>query len=88
MVLRLFGHFATEVGQKEMNLDLENPVTLHELIRIISSKEKTFSKIAGSRDDADLSAHAMFFKKGRHLRLSDAITNSDTVEILIPATGG
>jgi hypothetical protein len=88
MVLRLFGHFATEVGQKEMNLDFEDPITLHELLRILSSKDKTFIKIAASRDDADLSAHAVFFKKGVQLRLIDTITNNDTVEILIPAVGG
>ena len=87
MVIRFFGPFA-RLAAKESHLKLEDPITLRELIERLSSRFNGFEAYAGAADDTELSAYVIFIRKGRHLKLADRIADEDTIEVVLPATGG
>ena len=87
MVIRFFGPFAA-LAAKESQLKLEVPITLRELIDRLSSRFSGFKAYAGAEDDTELSAYVIFIRNGRHLKLTDNIADEDTVEVVLPATGG
>ncbi|MFC1866795.1 MoaD/ThiS family protein [Thermodesulfobacteriota bacterium] len=88
MMVRFFGSFQKIVGSRELELDLSRPITLRELIRILSLKYGGFSPYAEKATDVDLSAHAAFIKEGKHLTLDCLIEDRDIVEVVIPISGG
>ena len=87
MLIRFFGPFAN-LAQKESRMKLEDPVTLRELIDRLSSRFSGFETYARAKDDTELSAYIIFIRNGRYLKLTDRVTDEDTVEVVLPATGG
>ena len=87
MRMRFFGPFYKLLGQ-EIDLHLSGPVSLEQLIRLLSSRYSVLEKYSKSTTDADLSAHIVFVREGRPLRLSDPIKDDDVVQVLLPVTGG
>ncbi len=87
MVIRFFGPFAA-LAAKESHLKLEDPITLRELIDRLSRRFSGLERYAAAADDTALSAYVIFIRNGRHLKLADRIGDEDTVEVVLPATGG
>ena len=87
MVIRFFGPFA-QLAAKESLLELEGPITLKELIARLSDRFRGFEAYAGAAEDTELAAYVIFIRNGRHLKLTDRITDEDTIEVVLPATGG
>jgi molybdopterin converting factor small subunit len=87
MVIRFFGPFA-KLATKESQLKLEDPITLRELIDRLSSRFSGFAAYAGAADDTELSAYVIFIRNGRYLKLADQIADEDTIDVVLPATGG
>lgn len=87
MRILFFGHFEKLFG-KELHLHMKRTIILQELINQLSSQYPGFAYFAEKKTDVDLSAHVMFLKDGRPLRLIDSIKNDDIVQVLIPAMGG
>ena len=87
MRIHFFGPFA-RLAAKEGRLKLEGPITLRELIHRLSDRFQGFEAYAGAADDTELSAYVIFIRNGRHLKLTDRVTDEDTIEVVLPATGG
>jgi molybdopterin converting factor small subunit len=87
MHLQFFGPF-DKLIEREIHLDLNESITLAELIHLLSSRYDAFAQYGEKKTDADLSAHVVFLKEGRPLKLADNIENSDTVKVLLPVAGG
>ena len=87
MLIRLFGPFEKLAG-KEITLELERPMTLRELIGRLSTRFPGFALYAEKTNDAELSAHVAFVKDGRVLKLEDRVEKGDTLQVLLPVTGG
>ena len=87
MRILFFGHFEKLFG-KERHLHMKRTIILQELINQLSLQYPGFAYYAEKKTDVDLSAHVMFLKDGRPLKLSDSINSDDTVKVLIPAMGG
>lgn len=71
-----------------MNLDLKQPVDLRELIVRMAELINGFAKYAQMDSDSTLSAHVMFLRKGRPLRLTDGVEQGDRIDVVLPVTGG
>ncbi len=88
MRIRFHGYFRRAAGKNELQLTLKGALTLDGLIRHLSSNSRGFELLQGCTDDAELSAHAVFVRNGSHLRLIDAISDEDEIDVLIPSAGG
>jgi len=87
MILRFLGPFK-ELSQKEISIVLERPITLGELVELLSQRYEGFRSYAEKKNDLDLSAHLAFIQKGRILKLADLLQDDDLLEVVLPATGG
>jgi hypothetical protein len=87
MRIRFHGPFES-LAEKEARIDLDGPVSVRELLGLVCRRYEAMSRYTGIRTDADLSAHLVFLREGRFLRLSDPVQDGDLIEILLPATGG
>lgn len=87
MVIRFYGPFSKIAG-KERRLDLEAPITLRALIERLAEAVPGLAPYAEERSDTALAAHVMFIRKGRNLRLSDRLEDGDTLQVVLPSTGG
>jgi molybdopterin converting factor small subunit len=87
MVVRFFGPFV-KLASKESRMKLEDPITLRELIGRLSSRFSGFEAYAHAADDTELSAYVVFIRNGQYLKLTDRVTDGDTIEVVLPATGG
>lgn len=87
MHIHLLGPFEKLAG-KEIELELLNPITLREFIPLLVSRYQGFDRYAILDQDSSLSAHICFLRKGRPLKLLDQLHDQDTIQILLPMTGG
>ena len=87
MRTRFHGPYRELCGQ-ELSLTLKNAVALRTLIGMLSATCSELDRLLSEGDDAYVSAHAMFVRKGRVLRLHDMIEDEDAIEVFVPATGG
>jgi molybdopterin converting factor small subunit len=87
MKIRFHGPFESLAG-KEARIELTNPIAVRELIALLAARYKGMAHYEEIKTDADLSAHLVFLGAGIPLKLSDIIRDDDTIEVLLPATGG
>jgi molybdopterin converting factor small subunit len=87
MRIEFFGPFRRLIGS-EIYLELKEPVTLGELIHLLASQYPTLPRGWERSNDAELSAHVMFVKDGRPLKLMDSVEDRDVLQVLVPVTGG
>ncbi len=87
MFLFFFGPFEKLAGNN-MSLALERPVTLRELIAELARRLPDFKRFAQMDTDQEISAHISFLSQGKLLRLDDQVHDQDTVQVLLPVTGG
>lgn len=85
MLIRFHGPFATAAGG-EIRIEIGAPLSLAELIALLPGHLSGYaSRFAG---EAELSAQMLFFRGGKILKLADLVENGDTVEMLLPVSGG
>jgi len=87
MIVRFFGPFES-LTEREARIDLGGPMSIRELLGLLASRYEGMAKYSGIDTDADLSAHLVFVRRGKILRLSDPVEDGDVLQILLPATGG
>jgi molybdopterin converting factor small subunit len=87
MVIKFFGPFDKVLG-KEAQLELEKAITLKALIGRLASRYSDFVPYSAHKTDADLMAQMMFVKDGKPLKLDDLVDDGDTVQVVLPVTGG
>jgi hypothetical protein len=56
MVITLYGPFE-KLAEKQVRIELQEPVSAHEVIRILASRYPDFARYADKRDDAEPPAH-------------------------------
>jgi len=86
-MIRFWGPFES-LAERDAQIDLGGPVSIRELLTLLASRYEGMAKYAGIGTDADLSAHLVFVRSGKILRMSDSVADGDVVQILLPATGG
>jgi len=87
MLIRFFGPFEKLVG-KEVHINLTRKSSLSSVISLLRDQYAGLTPYLEYRGDADLSYHIMFVKDGRPLKLDDRLCDHDTLQVLLPVTGG
>ena len=84
----LFSDPFIKVAGKELELSISSPVSLRALIDRLPPDLIKMIHHENSVSDVELWAHVMFFNETRLLSLDDMIDNTETIKVLLPATGG
>jgi hypothetical protein len=84
----LFSDPFIKVAGKELEFPISGPVALRALIGRFPPDLIKMIRHDPSVSDVELWAHVMFFNEVRLLRLDDMIDNDETIQVLLPATGG
>jgi len=87
MIVCFLGPFEF-MAEPETQIGLKGPMSIQDLLGLLASRYDGMAKYAGIVKDADLSAHLVFVRNGKLLRLSDSVEDTDALQILLPATGG
>lgn len=86
MLIEFSKPFDKEFGER-IEIELEGTLTLKELIELLALRFSGFKRFS-LEDDSSLSAHMMFARNGRILRLSDHLQAGDVIHLFLPGTGG
>ena len=87
MTLTFYGPFQ-KMAEREVIVDLPEPVSLRRLIHALAGKFPALRPYAAYDTDEALGAHVVFLANGGVLKLSDPVTNNDQVNVLLPIMGG
>jgi molybdopterin converting factor small subunit len=87
MLIQFFGPFE-QLAEKEVRIDLKEPVSTREMLQMLASQYPGFARYSVTKNDAELSAHMMLIRNGAPLKLADKIEDGDCVSIFLPVTGG
>ncbi len=81
------GLFQREFGS-EIQLEVEGEATLRDAVTRGSAQLCGIAFGGQSPSDEALLSRFLFFRKGRLVRLDDAVSNHCTIQVLLIATGG
>ena len=87
MKIRFYKPFNRICGS-ELDIEIEEPITLKNLIYILSLSYSGFEKYASKENDEKLRAHMHVVNGGRLVKLDDTIQPNDKIGILPIASGG
>lgn len=86
-MLKFFGPFDRIVG-REIEMKLREPVSLRTLLGKLRESYPGMAPYVYEDTDAGLSAHIFFVRDGKPVRLDDIVKDEDTLNALLPITGG
>ena len=87
MKIRFYSPFNRICGS-ELDIEIEESITLKDLIYMLSLRYSEFEKYASKEDDEALWAHMLIVKNGASITLNDYIDSNDKIDILPFAAGG
>ncbi len=87
MIVRFFGPF-DRMAEKEARMDLEQPISLRDLLCSFRSRYPGLAPYLDEETDLGLSAHIAFIRNGKPVKLDDIIEDGDTLDAFLPVTGG
>ena len=88
MKIRFFGPFADAIG-KEAVIDLKQDTAFRDIIDMLRDRYDVLSPyLSDVKSDEELSYRIVFLKKGMPLKLDETVRNDDTIQVLLPVTGG
>jgi len=88
MKIRFFKPFDELSGRDEIDLDLEKPVKVKEILGMIEKKVPPFQKFLRKDEDEVLNFFVVLVRGDEILKLDDTVQNRDTVKVLPPISGG
>jgi hypothetical protein len=88
MVLIFSEPFSSRLGGRDFHVELEGPIPLRELLARLPA-EVLQAVVGGEPGSEDaILARVLFFRDGRLIRWEEPVANSDTINVLLAATGG
>ena len=87
MLFKFFGSLKAMAGE-QLEVELEHPVTLRELLASLPEQLGPFIPYGEKTTDAQLLANLSFFRGSHLLRIDEKIETDDTILVFLPATGG
>jgi len=88
MKVHFFKPFDELSGREEIDLDLEKPVKVKEVLGMIEKEIPSFQRFLQKEKDEVLNFFVVLVRGGEILKLNDTVQNGDTVKILPPISGG
>ncbi|MFH0871005.1 MAG: MoaD/ThiS family protein [bacterium] len=86
--VRLAFPYRKLVGKEEVELDLDSPTKVKEILRMISDKYPGFRYYAEKGTDEQIATHMVILHHDRVLRLDDLVEGGATIQIMAPIAGG
>jgi hypothetical protein len=80
--------FSSSLGRRDLYVEIEEPILLGELVARLPAGVLQSVAGRGPRSEDAILARALFFREGRLIRLGESVANSDTIKVMLAATGG
>lgn len=87
MILKFYAPFDRLVG-REARVELEEPLSLRDLLIRLRERHPGLAPYIHEDRDHAISAYVSFLREGKPVALDDLVEDRDTIEVLLPATGG
>jgi molybdopterin converting factor small subunit len=88
MKIRFYKPFDAVAGREEMEIHLQGPMPLPELLATLKQKIPSFRPYIGQRGDEEIHYHLILVRDGEILRSEDRVYETDVVKVLPPISGG
>ena len=88
MKVRFFQPFDELAGEKEIDLDLQNPIPIKELLGILEKRIPSFQPYVRKAGDEVQSFFVILVRGDEVLKLEDLVRDGDVVKVLPPISGG
>lgn len=87
MLIKFFAPFDRIVG-REVEMEIRDPLPLRALLGLLRERFPGLGPYMEEETDAGLSAYIFFVRDGKPLKLDDMVRDGDTLNALLPVTGG
>jgi molybdopterin converting factor small subunit len=88
MKVRFFQPFDELAGKKEIDLDLQKPIPVKELLGILEKRIPSFQPYVRKSSDEVQSFFVILVRGDEVLKLEDLVRDGDVVKVLPPISGG
>jgi len=88
MKIRFFKPFDELAGKEEIDIDLEKPMPVKELLGLIEARVPSFRPYVRKEGDEILSFFVILVREDEVLKLEDLVSERDVVKVLPPISGG
>ena len=88
MIVRFFKPFDELAGKKEIELDLQKPVPVRELLGTLEKRIPSFQPYVRKAGDEVQSFFVILVRGDEVLKLEDLVEDGDVVKVLPPISGG
>ena len=88
MKVRFFQPFDELAGKKEIELDLQKPVPVRELLGTLEKRIPSFQPYVRKAGDEIQSFFVILVRGDEVLKLEDLVQDGDVVKVLPPISGG
>jgi molybdopterin converting factor small subunit len=86
--VRLAFPYRKLVGKEEVELDLNSPTKVRDILRMVSERYPGFRDYAEKGTDEKIAPHMVILLHDRVLRLDDSVEAGETIQIMPPVAGG
>jgi molybdopterin converting factor small subunit len=86
--VRLSFPYRKLVGKEEVELDLNSPTKVRDILRMVSEKYPGFKDFADKDTDEKIATHMVILLQDKVLRLEDSVEAGETIQIMAPVAGG
>jgi molybdopterin converting factor small subunit len=86
--VRLSFPYCKLVGKEEVELDLNSPTKVKDILRMVSETHPGFKEYAEKGTDEKIAPHMVILLHDRVLRLDDFVEAGETIQIMAPVAGG
>lgn len=88
MKIRFFKPFVELSGKEELEIPLEKPIEVKELLDRIQRRIPSFGPYVRKEGDEILRFHVVLVRGNEILRLKDRVQENDVIKVLPPISGG
>lgn len=86
--VRLAFPYRKLVGKEEVELDLNSPTKVKDILRMVSERYPGFKDYADKDTDERMATHMVILLQDKVLRLEDLVESGATIQIMAPIAGG
>lgn len=86
--LIIFGQFRNFISQDVIEVDLEGPINVRNLLLKVSKNFPIFKEISSLKNDEELRSRIIIMKNDGVVKLEDMLDDGDCLSILPPMAGG
>ncbi|MDH7500782.1 MAG: MoaD/ThiS family protein [candidate division NC10 bacterium] len=86
--VRLAFPYRKLVGRDEVELDLDSPAKVREILKMVAERYPGFKEYADKGTDEQISTHMVVLLQDKVLRMEDVVESGATLQVMAPIAGG